>query len=91
MKNIVRQLVGLTFLVLLAANVYVFMNGVQLSDKVHYYESEVSKLRNENISLEKTVYKFDSITYAASIAAELEYAEADEKMYVTKPGYAYNR
>lgn len=91
MKNIVRQLVGLTFLVLLAANVYVFMNGVQLSDKVHYYESEVSKLRNENISLEKRVYKFDSITYAASIAAELEYAEADEKMYVTKPGYAYNR
>lgn len=91
MKYIVRHLLGIAFFALLFGNVYVFINGVQLSDKVHFYESEVTKLRQENIRLEKHVYKFDSISYAASIAAELDYEGAKDTVFVTKPGFAYNR
>lgn len=91
MTYIFKHIVGIAFFVLLFGNIYVFMNGVQLSDKIHFYESEVTKLRRENISLEQQVYKFDSISYAASIAAELDYTDSKEMMYVTNPGYALNR
>lgn len=91
MKSLVRNSIGVAFFALLAANIYIFLNGIHLADQVTYYEHEVTKLRQENVNLEKHVYKFESITYAASIAAELDYVEAKDPMYLTEPGYALNR
>lgn len=91
MTYILKHIVGIAFFALLFGNIYVFINGVQLSDKIHFYESEVKNLRQENINLEKHVYKFDSISYAASIAAELDYEDSKDMLYVTNPGYALNR
>lgn len=90
MNKFLKKIILSVFGILLAANVYVFMNGVHLSNNVAYYESQVTKLRKENILLEKQVYKFDSISYAASIAAELQYTPAKNMIYVTKPGFALN-
>lgn len=91
MPKILRTTIWLTFFTLMVANIILFVYGVNLSDEINFYETEVKKLRQENITLEKKVFKFDSVTYAASIAAELDYTASNNTVYLQNPGYAYNR
>ncbi len=92
MKTLVKPLIWVAFFALVLGNVYLFIYGVKLSDEINFYEFKVHELRAENIRLEKKVFKFDSVTYAASLAAELDYtANNSEMIYLNQPGYAYNR
>lgn len=91
MKNTFRNIVGVVFVGLIAANMFVFTNGVKLSDEINFYERELKALRNENVDLEKKVYKVDSITNAASLAAELDFSNKSEPVYIGQKGYAYNQ
>lgn len=92
MNRFIRSIIWVVFFGLIVGNVYLFIYGVKLTDEINFYESKVNELRADNIRLEKKVFKFDSVTYAASLAAELDYtANNTETIYLNQPGYAYNR
>ncbi|OGK37675.1 hypothetical protein A3F03_03430 [Candidatus Roizmanbacteria bacterium RIFCSPHIGHO2_12_FULL_41_11] len=91
MKIVFRPLIFIGFAILIAINIAVFVNGLTLSDELNYYESQITKLRQDSLELEKRVYKYDSVTYAASIAAELDFTFQEQTIYLKTPGYAYNR
>lgn len=85
-----KKTIWVVFLSLIALNIFVFMNGVKLSDEVYFYEGEISKIKAENIKLEQKVYMVDSVTYAASVAAELDFSKKSETLFLEEVGYARN-
>jgi hypothetical protein len=87
MNRYIKQIIGVVFLGLVAINIFIFLNGVNLSNDVHFFESEIHKLQQENMELEKKVYKVESLMNTASIAAELGYTSG-QPVYLEKPGYA---
>lgn len=87
-KLLVNSTVWFVFFGLMIGNVYVFMQGISLSDQIHQYEKEIQKMRQENIELETKIYKAESITYAASLAAELEYDKKSEPVFFGEKKYA---
>lgn len=91
MKSLAKQAVWLLFFGLMIANVYVFVSGVQLSDDLSRYDSEISRLNQENLELEKKVYSVESLTHAASIAAELNFTNAAPPVYLDEQRFALNR
>lgn len=91
MKLITRNLIWLLFLGLFIANVYVFISGVSLSDEIHHFEKETGRLHQENLDMEKKVYDVQSLTYAASIAAEMDFSKKATPTYLENMKYALNR
>lgn len=91
MKQLVKQAIWLLFFALMIANVYVFVSGVKLSDELSHYDSEISRLNQENLELEKRVYSVESLTHAASIAAELNFTNAAPPVYLDEQRFALNR
>lgn len=90
MNKFIKTTIWILFFSLVIGNVYVFMHGVKLGDEIGFYENEIKKLRKENTQLEQKVYKIDSVTYAASIAAELDYVYSDNALYIDQKGFAFN-
>jgi hypothetical protein len=78
------------FFGLMVANIYVFGRGVQLSNEIHEFESEIALIEKENLELETEIYARDSLQYAASISAELDFVKRAQPLYVGEPGYAQN-
>lgn len=79
------------FFSLMAGNIYVFLSGIQLSNDIHKFEAEIEELKQENSELEKQVFKVESIDFAASVAADLDYTEkADPVFFENDTKYAYN-
>ena len=79
------------FFGLMIGNVYVFVSGLTLSDQIHTFENQITKLRQENTDLETKVYKVESITYAASLAAELDYDQKTEPVFFGEHAVAFNQ
>lgn len=91
MKLLAKQAIWLLFFGLMIANVYVFVSGVQLSDELSRYDSEIARLDQENLELEKKVYSVESLTHAASLAAELQFTNAAPPVYLDEQHFALNR
>jgi cell division protein FtsB len=75
-------LVWLFFVLLLAANIYIFLSGMNLSEKINTYEKETKRLRQENIDLEAKAYEANSLQHAASRAAELDFSKKAEPYFL---------
>lgn len=75
-------LVWLFFVFLLAANIYIFLSGMNLSEKINTYEKETRRLHQENIDLEAKAYEANSLQYAASRAAELDFTKKAEPYFL---------
>ncbi len=88
MKLLANSAIWFVFFGLMIGNVYVFMQGISLSDQIHQYENDMKQLRQENIELETRIYKVESITYAASLAAELDYNKKAEPVFFGEKKYA---
>ncbi|MCX7996742.1 MAG: hypothetical protein N2691_03200 [Patescibacteria group bacterium] len=80
--------IWILFFSLMMGNVYVFVKGVELSDRIHTFESEINMLKQQNSELETKIYKAESITYAASLAAELDYGKKSEPVFFGEKKYA---
>lgn len=91
MKLLAKQAIWLLFFGLMIANVYVFVSGVQLSDELSRYDSEIAMLNQENLELEKKVYSVESLTHAASLAAELQFINVAPPIYLDEQRFALNR
>lgn len=75
-------LVWLFFVVLLVANIYIFLSGMNLSEKINTYEKETRRLHQENIDLEAKAYEANSLQYASSRAAELDFTKKAEPYFL---------
>lgn len=91
MKKIAKLLVGVLFLVLIAANLYIFVSGMNISQQISYLEAETKRLHKENLSLQKKAYEADSLQFAASIAAQLDFAQKAEPYFLENLGFALRK
>ncbi len=88
MKHILKIGIFLFIFGIISANAYIFVTGIQLSNELSMYESETKKLYTANMDLENKVYALDSLKFASSIAAQLNFSEAKEPLYLNGPNYA---
>lgn len=79
---------ALIILILISSNIYLFLRGVNLSNEIHIFENKISKLEKENDRFESEIYKIQSHTQSASIAAELNFGKFNAPIYGTSKKYA---
>lgn len=91
MRNVYKNIVLVVFLTLMIGNMYVFLSGVALGDEINHYEKEITRLHQENLDIEKKVYDAESLNYAASIAAQLDFSKHATPVYLDNLKYALNR
>ena len=88
MKNLTKFLVWAIFLILVSANIYVFLNSLKLSDNINRFEKEIKVLHQQNLSLENRVYEVDSLQFAASLAGQLDFTQKAQPVYLDNLKYA---
>jgi cell division protein FtsL len=91
MKAVSQSLVWIFFFALMVGNVFVFVQGITLSDEIHTFESEIKRLRQENTELETKIFRAESIVNAASVAADLDYDTKSEPVFFNGNRYALNQ
>jgi len=79
------------FLLLFIVNIYAFVTGINLADKITFYESETKKLHQENQDLETKVFAVDSLRYAVSLADGLKFTKKAQPVYLDNLKYALNK
>ena len=89
--NLFKYSVWIVFALLFIANVFVFVYGVNLGSQISHYESEIKKLRQENVMLEKKAFAASSLTNAAFMAAKLDFTKKSAPMYMDSIKVALNR
>ncbi|QQG44818.1 MAG: hypothetical protein HYW86_02810 [Candidatus Roizmanbacteria bacterium] len=70
------------------SQIYLFVSGIKISDNINMYESNIKKLKQDNMELENKLSKIESLGYAASQAAVLKYTKKAAPIYLDKPGIA---
>lgn len=75
---------------MVSVNIYLFVQGIGLSNEIEYYEKTISNYKEDNSSLEQAIYKFESHSMTASLAAELDYGKYNLPIYEKSPQYALN-
>ena len=91
MKTLTKYLILLIFLALIAGNIFVFVYSLNLSDDINHFEKGIEKLHQENLNLENNIYEVDSLQYAASMAAKLDFIKKAEPSYLENLKYAKNQ
>lgn len=86
-----KLLIGVLFLVLIVANLYIFVSGMNLGQQISYLERETKRLHKENLSLQKKAYEADSLQFAASVAAQLDFAQKAEPYFLENLGFALKK
>ena len=85
-------MVWVTFFVLLFVNIFIFVRSIALGSEINFYEKEIKKVHQENIELSNKTYEIDSLQYAASLAARLEFTQSVKPFYLEGLNkYALNR
>ena len=90
MKKISGLFTIAVFLVLVGANVFIFLSGMRVSEQISFYETETKKLKQENIDLEKKAYAAESLQNAASVAAQLDFTKKAEPYFLENLRFARN-
>jgi len=90
-KIIYKNIVWVLLIGLVITNIYLFVSGISLADKINFFENETRKIHQQNIALENETSYFDSISYAASMAAVLDFVKPSSPIYLENLKYALNR
>jgi len=91
MKKNIKNIIWPILFILVVSNIYIFVSGIKISDEINRYESEITKIHQENIDLEKKTYEVESLKYTASMAASLNFIEKPAPLILNKAAYALNR
>jgi len=91
MKLTIKGLMIFLFLLLVLTNTYIFMVGIKSSNELSKMETELEKLKQDNIELETRLSHVNSLEYAASVAASLNFQEKTVSTYLDSLEYALNR
>ena len=79
------------FVLLLAANIFVFAQSVSLSDQLVELETDTRELQKENARLEQDVYTQNSLTNLSELADQLGFTRLAEPIYLEADEYALVR
>lgn len=90
MKKIYKNGLWMVMIAIIVGNAFIFLSGLTLADETRKFEKDIVKLRLENTDLEKKVYQSQSFTYAASMAAALNFTKKIEPVYIDNLLYAKN-
>ena len=90
MKQLTKFSIWTLFLVLISANIYIFLQSIQLSDKINHFAKANKTLHRENLTLENKIYDVDSLKYASSMAAQLDFSHKAQPVYLDNLQYARN-
>ena len=88
MKNVLKIGLFLFIAILLIGNAYIFVNSIRLGNQITSYEKDIKTLYTANMDLENKAYSMDSLQFAASIAAQLNFTQAKEPLYLNGLNYA---
>lgn len=91
MKKFGVQIIVLVFLALVIVNIGIFVKSIVLGADMNRYELETKKLAAENLDLENQMYEMDSLSFAASQAAKLNFTQSANPIYLENLKYALNR
>ena len=69
-------------LVLILANVYFFLNGINLSMQISSYDSNISLLKDQNTELERKGIAASSYTRAQDLAKQLNFTKQASPVYI---------
>jgi len=88
MTSINKFLFWILGVALILTNVYVFIHSINSSNKINFYEQQIKTLHTENIKLENKVFGLDSLRYAASMAAKLNFNQEAQPVFLDNLIYA---
>jgi len=91
MKSAIKTIIFILLTVLIFTNIYIFMVGIRSSNDLTRMETDLAKLKQENIELENKLSYFDSLEYASSVAASLNFDQKAIPTYLDSLKYALNR
>jgi hypothetical protein len=70
---------------------YIFVSGIVLGNQITHFEQEIKKIHQQNVELDKQTSHLDSLEYAASIAASLDFVKRSTPIVLDNLKYALNR
>ena len=91
MKKLFFLLVWCLFISLAVVNLYTYITQMRFSEKYNVYEGKLKKIKQENMDLEQKAYEADSLKYAASMAAELDFTKKADLIYLENLRYAFKK
>lgn len=91
MKKTGKALILASFIGLVIVNLYIFVSGMNLSQRISHFDQETKRLHRENLSLQKKAYDADSLQFAASVAAQFDFAKKAEPYFLENLGFALRK
>lgn len=70
------------------AHISLFVSGITLGNEINKYENMTKNFKQENMDLETKLYSVESLSYAASEAAKLDYTKKASSLYLESLGIA---
>lgn len=83
-----KILYGLLLTLMVAVNIYLFAQGIVVSDNVQRLEIATQKLKNENSELQAQLYKVHSLSNLELIAQDLGFTKKTPPLFLDTPAYA---
>lgn len=77
--------------ILAVINIIFFVHSIALGSEINTFEKEIKSIHQENLTLENKIYQVDSLQYAASVAAQLDFTRQSIPIYIHNDVYALNR
>ncbi|MBI3366591.1 hypothetical protein HY041_03115 [Candidatus Roizmanbacteria bacterium] len=90
MKKLIQYGIWIILPTLILANMFVFVSGIVLGDQIGHFEQETKKVHEQNVALEQKTSHLDSLEYAASIAASLDFVKRSTPIVLENLKYAFN-
>lgn len=91
MKKKYHFVIYLIFFIMAVAHISLFVSGITLSDEINKYDNMTKNFKQENIDLETKLYSVESLAYAASEAAKLDYTKKTSPLYLESLGIAMKK
>lgn len=88
--NKIRLTISALFVVLVVANVYIFVSGIRIGDEINYLERETKVLHEQNVGLNAKISLFNSLKYAGSVAEKMNFKKKSSPIYLENLGFAKN-
>ena len=89
-KSKISKWTGLAFFIiaLVAINVFVTTKSIEMSEEALNYESQIKKLREENIKIEAGLAKTTSFKFIAEVAKSAGYVQESRFIHLPAPVFA---
>lgn len=91
MKKLFQFGVWIILPAMIFANMFIFVSGIVLGNQISNFERETKKIHQANVQLDARASHLDSLEYAASVAASLDFTKRSTPIVLDNLRYALNR